>query len=131
MAGLLNFSPFSQLILINVFNFLRLDVQIVQSLFLSRMVKTYHKSGQVNAKCYPLVIAPCFPQCMASVVALEFNLTAPVLYLFIRSTTLFNHAFVSFGKRIIYERKRYSKDLKSKSSPFKKKPGPKHRVIGC
>ena len=119
-----------QLILIYISDFLRLDAQVIKRLSLDAVIKTYHKSGQVNTKGHSLMIAPCLTECMAFVVALEFNLTAPVLYLFIRSTTLFNHAFVSFGKRIIYNTKRYSKDPKSKSSPFKKKPGPKHRVRG-
>jgi len=94
------------------------------------VVKADHQSGQVHPKGNPLVIAPCFTKRMASVVALEFNLTAPALYWFIRETTLFNHAFVSFGTGIIYNTKRCSKDPMFKSSSSKEKPGPKRRVIG-
>jgi hypothetical protein len=65
-----------------------------------------------------------------AVIALQIDFTAPALYWFIRETTLFNHAFVSFGTGIIYNTKRYSKDPMFKSSSSKEKPGPKRRVIG-
>ena len=54
----------SQFILINIFNFLWLNTKIIQRLPLGAVIKTHHQSGQVNSKCYPLVITPCFPQSM-------------------------------------------------------------------
>lgn len=69
-----------QLILINVLNFLRLDAQIIKPLTLGTVVKTYHKSGQVNAECYPLVVAPCFSQSVRTEVPFKVDFTTPAFH---------------------------------------------------
>jgi len=57
------------------------------------VVKTYHKSGKVNAKGDSLMVAPCFPQCMAPVIAFQVDLAAPAYVPMAQST----HAFAGFG----------------------------------
>jgi hypothetical protein len=47
---------FLQLILVNVLDFLWLDAKIIKWLLLGAVVETYHKSGQIDTKCYPLMV---------------------------------------------------------------------------
>jgi hypothetical protein len=64
---------FLQLILINVFDFLRLDAQVIQGLPLCAVIKADHQFEQVTPKGYPLMETPCFAKRMRTVVAFQVD----------------------------------------------------------
>ena len=60
----------SKLILIHITDFFWLNAQIGKGLFLSAMVETFHQGRQIGSETHTLMVSPCLPQGMRTVISL-------------------------------------------------------------